>query len=351
MNNHIRCKIKIVTIIPYVYAVKGVLDSFTAFYVIISQKVMLQKSRVLVTGGAGFLGSHLCQRLLAQGHRVICLDNLYTGSLTLLKSCQNNPNFSFIKQDVCAPMSFEIDAIYHLACPASPLHYQRDPLFTIQTSILGSLRVLNLAKEDRIPVLFASTSEVYGDPMVHPQPETYWGNVNPIGLRACYDESKRCAETLFMDHHRQHQVDIRIARIFNTYGPNMSINDGRVISNFIVQALKNEPLTIYGSGTQSRSFCYVDDTITGLIQLLEKPYHSPVNLGHPEEKTILEIAQTIIRLTQSQSTINYLPEVIDDPKQRCPDIRLAQTEFNWEPKIDLITGLEKTIHYFKQLTA
>ncbi len=303
---------------------------------------------VLVTGGAGFLGSHLCQRLLEQGQQVFCLDNFYTGTEQNLKQCLKYPGFEVIHQDVCKPISLEVDAIYHLACPASPVHYQRDPIQTTKTSVLGALNALELAKNLRIPVLFTSTSEVYGDPHVHPQREEYWGNVNCAGPRSCYDEGKRCAESLFMDYHRMHQVDIRIVRIFNTYGPQMCAEDGRVVSNFIVQALKNEPITIYGNGEQSRSFCYVDDMIEGFLRLMNKSNcHTPINIGNPVEKSMNEMAQIVLSLTVSASKIAYLPLPIDDPKQRCPDITKAKAELGWEPKVDLTTGLQKTIAYFQ----
>lgn len=310
------------------------------------------KKRVLVTGGAGFLGSHLCERLLTQDWEVLCVDNFYTGTQNNLYNLLSYPHFQLLEQDVCDPIHVEVDAIYHLACPASPVHYQRDPIKTTKTSVLGTLHLLELARHLQVPILYTSTSEVYGDPTQHPQQETYWGHVNSIGPRACYDEGKRCAESLLMDYHRQHQVDIRIARIFNTYGPKMAANDGRVISNFIVQALNNEPLTVYGNGQQTRSFCYVDDTISGLIKLMAcADYHLPVNIGNPNEKTMKEIAETIVTLTGSRSPIHYHPLPIDDPKQRCPDITRAKTLLQWEPQVDLMTGLKKTIHYFQhQLT-
>lgn len=308
------------------------------------------RKRALITGGAGFLGSHLCEQLLAQNWDVLCVDNFYTGTQNNLYALLSHPHFTFLEYDVCDPIvtAVEIDAIYHLACPASPIHYQRDPIKTTKTSVLGALHLLELARHLDVPILYTSTSEVYGDPTEHPQKETYWGHVNSIGPRACYDEGKRCAESLFMDYHRQYQVDVRIARIFNTYGPKMSADDGRVISNFIVQALHNEPLTLYGDGNQTRSFCYVDDTVSGLIKLMECPNsHLPVNIGNPIEKTMLEIAETIIKLTDSDSPIAYHPLPIDDPKQRCPDITRAKTILHWEPQVDLITGLKKTIHYFQ----
>lgn len=309
---------------------------------------MTIKSRALVTGGAGFLGSNLCTRLLNQGWEVLCLDNFYTGTKHNLTNLLKHPNFELIRHDICYPISVEVDAIYHLACPASPVHYQRDPVQTTKTSVLGALNVLELARRLHVPVLLSSTSEVYGDPHVHPQREDYWGNVNSIGPRACYDEGKRCAESLFMDYHRQHNVDIRIARIFNTYGPHMSAHDGRVVSNFIVEALRDQPITIYGNGAQSRSFCYVDDLITGLILLMEKAnLHTPVNLGNPVEKSMNELATIVINLTQSASQISFHPLPIDDPKQRCPDISKAKKELGWEPKVDLNTGLKRTIEYFQ----
>jgi len=310
---------------------------------------MMKRQRALVTGGAGFLGSHLCQRLHNQGWEVLCLDNFYTGSNQNVESLVDHRGFEIIRHDICYPISLEVDAIYHLSCPASPPHYQRDPIQTTKTSVLGALNILDLAKRLRCPVLFSSTSEVYGDPHVSPQREDYWGNVNSVGPRSCYDEGKRCAESLFMDYHRMHQVDIRIARIFNTYGPHMAHDDGRVVSNFIVQALTHQPLTIYGNGEQSRSFCYVDDTIAGLMSLMEKKnLHIPVNIGNPNEKTMKEIASLILQLTNSPSKIAYHPLPIDDPKQRCPDISKAKVELGWEPKIELTSGLKKTIDYFQQ---
>ncbi len=311
---------------------------------------MKSNKKVLVTGGAGFLGSHLCKRLIEMGHRVICLDNFYTGKEQNIASLIDLAEFELVEQDVCQPISVKADAIFHLACPASPVHYQRDPIQTTKTSVLGAINVLELAKQLSIPVLFTSTSEIYGDPHVHPQREDYWGNVNCAGPRSCYDEGKRCAETLFMDYHRMHQVDIRIVRIFNTYGPYMCQNDGRVISNFIVQALRNEPISIYGNGEQSRSFCYVDDQITGILKLMDKPKcHTPVNIGNPVEKTMNEIANIILEITKSSSKMVYHPLPIDDPKQRCPDITRAQEELGWTPQVDLITGLKKTIHYFENI--
>lgn len=310
----------------------------------------MKKKRILVTGGAGFVGSHLCAQLLADGAHVFCLDNFYTGREANLQALIRDPAFEIIQHDVCEPFAttLQVDAIYHLACPASPIHYQRDPIQTTKTSVLGTLNVLALAKQYHIPVVFTSTSEVYGDPIEHPQQETYWGTVNPIGPRACYDEGKRCAESLCVDYYRQHRVDVRIARLFNTYGPHMSPNDGRVISNFIVQALNNAPLTLYGDGQQTRSFCYVDDTVAGLRQLMahtEDPF--PFNLGNPVEKTVSAIADLIIQLTNSQSACVFHPLPTDDPKQRCPDITRAQHILQWEPRTTLEAGLVKTIDYFR----
>lgn len=316
---------------------------------IISLKTSLSRHKALVTGGAGFLGSHLCQRLLSNGWEVLCVDNFYTGSQKNIQPFLDNPHFELIHHDICYPLSVKVDAIYHLACPASPVHYQRDPIQTTKTSVLGALNMLSLAERLHAPILFSSTSEVYGDPHQHPQREEYWGHVNSIGPRACYDEGKRCAESLFMDYHRQHQVDIRIARIFNTYGPNMCAEDGRVISNFIVQALQNKPLTIYGDGSQSRSFCYVDDLISGLILLMEKGHHLPINIGNPVEKSMNEIASLVLELTQSKSVITYHSLPLDDPKQRCPDISKARAELGWEPMVPLLAGLKKTIAYFQEL--
>lgn len=307
---------------------------------------------ILVTGGAGFLGSHLCHQLIEQGHHVTCLDNLYTGRRVNIQPLLGNDRFQFVEQDVCAPYTPKtpIDQIYHLACPASPPHYQKDPIQTTKTSVLGTLNMLELAKNYQSTILFSSTSEVYGDPLQHPQHESYWGHVNPIGIRSCYDEGKRCAETLCMDFHRQYQVDIKIARIFNTYGPNMCPQDGRVISNFIMQALQNKPITLYGDGSQSRSFCYVDDNINGLMKLMQsKHYHQPINIGNPIEYTVAEIASTIIQLTNSRSTLSYLPLPQDDPKQRRPDITTAKQILDWQPHIDLTLGLQKTIAYFEKI--
>lgn len=307
--------------------------------------------RILVTGGAGFLGSHLCERLLEQGHDVLCVDNFFTGTKRNLFSMLNNPRFELLRHDVTFPLYVEVDEIYNLACPASPIHYQFDPVQTTKTSVHGAINMLGLAKRVKAKILQASTSEVYGDPKVHPQREDYWGHVNPIGARSCYDEGKRCAETLFFDYHRQHKVRIKVARIFNTYGPRMHPNDGRVISNFIVQALQNQPITVYGEGKQTRSFCYVDELIDGLIRLMSSgdDFVGPVNLGNPTEFTILEAAQKVIELTGSRSKIVFRPLPQDDPMQRKPDITLAKEKLGWEPKISLEEGLKKTIAYFDEL--
>jgi UDP-glucuronate decarboxylase len=306
--------------------------------------------RILVTGGAGFIGSHLCRKLLGLGHEVICLDNYFTGSKKNVVDLIPHPYFELVRHDVTWPMHFEVDEIYNLACPASPIHYQYDPVKTNKTSVMGAVNVLELAYKVKAKVLQASTSEVYGDPLIHPQPESYWGNVNPIGVRACYDEGKRCAESLFMDYHRQYDIDIKIARIFNTYGPNMNPSDGRVVSNFIVQALSGQEITIYGQGTQTRSFCYVDDLVTGLMLLMnaQAKITGPVNLGNPVEFTILELAQKVIEMTGSNSKLVFKPLPQDDPTQRKPDITLAKETLIWEPKIFLEEGIEKTIAYFKE---
>ena len=307
--------------------------------------------RVLVTGGAGFIGSHLCERLLAEGHDILCVDNFYTGSKRNIAHLIGNPFFEALRHDVTFPMYVEVDEIFNLACPASPIHYQNDPVQTTKVSVHGAINMLGLAKRLRIPILQASTSEVYGDPSVHPQVETYWGNVNPIGPRACYDEGKRCAETLFFDYHRQLNLEIKVARIFNTYGPRMHPNDGRVVSNFIMQALKGQPITIYGDGQQSRSFCYVDDLVDGLIRLMrtDRSVTGPINLGNPVEFTILELAEEIIGLTNSKSVIERRPLPVDDPRQRQPDISRARQTLGWNPGVPLRDGLRRTIDYFDDL--
>ena len=305
---------------------------------------------ILVTGGAGFLGSHLCERLLNQGHEVLCLDNFFTGRRKNVAHLAENPNFELIRHDVVDPFKFEVDRIYNLACPASPVHYQYNPIKTVKTSVMGAINCLGLAKRVGARILQASTSEVYGDPEVHPQPESYRGNVNPIGLRACYDEGKRCAETLFFDYHRENKVDIRVVRIFNTYGPRMLPDDGRVVSNFIVQALKGEDLTIYGDGSQTRSFCYMDDLLEAMIRTMEHDdIVGPINIGNPNEFTIRELAETVLEKVQSSSKLVESPLPSDDPTQRKPDISLAQKVLQWEPKIQLDQGLGKTIPYFKDL--
>jgi UDP-glucuronate decarboxylase len=305
--------------------------------------------RILVTGGAGFLGSHLCERLLNDGHEVLCVDNFFTGRRSNIARLLNNPYFEMLRHDICFPLYVEVDEIYNLACPASPIHYQFDPVQTTKTSVNGSINMLGLAKRLKIKILQASTSEVYGDPAVHPQPETYWGNVNPVGFRACYDEGKRCAETLFFDYHRQHKLKIKVARIFNTYGPRMYPNDGRVVSNFIIQALRGEDITIFGDGLQTRSFCYADDLVDGLIKLMDSSddFTGPVNLGNPVEFSILQLAEMVVKLTGSSSKIVFKPLPSDDPKQRQPDIALAKEKLNWLPVMQLEEGLNKTIGYFK----
>jgi UDP-glucuronate decarboxylase len=309
------------------------------------------RKRILVTGGAGFLGSHLCERLLNEGNEVLCLDNFFTGTKENIIHLMDNHRFELIRHDVELPIHLEVDEIYNLACPASPIHYQYNPIHTTKTSILGALNMLGLAKRQKAIIMQASTSEVYGDPEVHPQPETYWGNVNPIGFRSCYDEGKRCAETLFFDYYREHKLKIKVARIFNTYGPRMHPSDGRVVSNFIIQALKGEEITVYGDGMQTRSFCYVDELIDGFIRLVASPdeFTGPVNLGNPAEFTIRELAEKVIEMTGSKSKITYKPLPHDDPKQRQPDITLAKKELNWVPKIKLDNGLVKTIEYFDTL--
>ncbi|WP_156384595.1 MULTISPECIES: UDP-glucuronic acid decarboxylase family protein [unclassified Devosia] len=309
--------------------------------------------RVLVTGGAGFLGSHLCERLVAEGHDVICADNFYTGSKGNIAHLRGNPRFELLRHDVTFPLYVEVDRIFNLACPASPVHYQRDPVQTTKTSVHGAINMLGLAKRVGARILQASTSEVYGDPEVHPQTEDYWGRVNPIGPRACYDEGKRCAETLFFDYHRQHRLDIKVMRIFNTYGPRMQPDDGRVVSNFIVQALKGEPITIYGDGSQTRSFCYVDDMIEGMFRLMETgpDFPGPVNVGNPGEYTMLELAELAIRLTASRSELVFMPMPPDDPRQRQPDITLARDRLGWAPTVELEAGMIRTIAYFRELLA
>ena len=304
--------------------------------------------RVLVTGGAGFLGRHLCQHLLNNGHEVICVDNFFTGTKRNIVDLLDNPYFEVIRHDICFPLYIEVDEIYNLACPASPVHYQHDPVQTTKTSVHGAINMLGLAKRIKAKILQASTSEVYGDPDVHPQNESYWGRVNPIGIRSCYDEGKRCAETLFFDYFRQHSLRIKVVRIFNTYGPFMQLNDGRVVSNFIVQALKNEPITIYGDGDQTRSFCYVDDLVDGLVRMMDTPddFTGPVNVGNPGEFTIRQLAEKVIDMTGSRSELVFYPLPSDDPRQRCPDINLARHMLDWEPKIRFEDGLVNTISYF-----
>ena len=309
------------------------------------------RKRILVTGGAGFLGSHLCERLVAEGNDVLCVDNYFTGRKDNVASLLGKPNFEAMRHDICFPLYVEVDEIYNLACPASPIHYQFDPVQTTKTSVSGAINMLGLAQRVRAKIFQASTSEVYGDPTVHPQTEDYRGNVNPIGPRACYDEGKRCAETLFFDYHRQHKLRIRVVRIFNTYGPRMHPNDGRVVSNFIVQALKGDPITLYGNGSQTRAFCYVDDLIEGWVRLMAAPddVTGPINIGNPVETTVAELAHKIIALTGSRSKIEHRPLPVDDPTQRCPDISRAKSLLGWEPKVPLETGLKKTIEYFDRL--
>ena len=310
---------------------------------------ILERDRILVTGGAGFLGSHLCERLIGEGKSVLCVDNYFTGSRDNVSHLLSNSNFEIMRHDVTFPLYVEVDKIYNLACPASPVHYQHDPVQTTKTSVHGAINMLGLAKRLNARIFQASTSEVYGDPDVHPQTEKYWGNVNPIGQRACYDEGKRCAETLFFDYHRQHRLPIKVARIFNTYGPRMHPNDGRVVSNFIVQALKGEPISVYGDGSQTRSFCYVDDLIEGFLRFMETPdaVTGPLNLGNSGEFTMLELAEKIIRLTGSSSHIEHKPLPPDDPRQRRPDISKAKSLLNWEPLVPIDVGLERTIAYFR----
>jgi UDP-glucuronate decarboxylase len=306
-------------------------------------------SRILVTGGAGFIGSHLCDSLIDQGHDVLCVDNLFSGNKDNIRHLIGHPYFEFVRHDIIHPFFAEVDQIYHLACPASPIHYQYNPIKTIKTSVIGTINLLGLAKRVKARILLASTSEVYGNPSLHPQPETYWGNVNPIGIRSCYDEGKRVAETLMMDYHRQNGVAIRIVRIFNTYGPRMAVNDGRVISNFIVQALRGGEITVYGDGKQTRSFCYVSDLIAGMTKMMEgNGFVGPVNLGNPRESTILEIADQILSMTGTHSRVIFKPLPSDDPERRCPDISLARKKLGWEPGISLEMGLERTIAYFKE---
>jgi UDP-glucuronate decarboxylase len=307
--------------------------------------------KILVTGGAGFLGSHLCARLVKDGHDVLCVDNFFTGSKRNLEPLLGNPYFELMRHDVTFPLYVEVDQIYNLACPASPVHYQYDPVQTTKTSVHGAINMLGLAKRVKARIFQASTSEVYGDPEVHPQHESYWGRVNPIGPRSCYDEGKRCAETLFFDYHRQHNLDIKVVRIFNTYGPHMHPNDGRVVSNFIVQALRGEDITIYGQGTQTRSFCYVDDLIEAFVRMMgtARGFTGPVNIGNPCEFTMLELAENVLRLTGSSAKLVFMPLPADDPKQRQPDIALAKAELRWEPKVQLQDGLKETIAYFRKL--
>ena len=307
--------------------------------------------RILVSGGAGFIGSHLCTRLVNEGHDVICLDNFFTGSKDNIKHLMGNHHFEVVRHDVTYPYSAEVDEIYNLACPASPIHYQHDPIQTAKTSVMGAINMLGLAMRLDAKILQASTSEVYGDPIIHPQPESYWGNVNPVGYRSCYDEGKRCAETLFMDYYRQNQTRIKIIRIFNTYGPRMLPNDGRVVSNFIIQALNNEDITIYGDGKQTRSFQYIDDLIEGMVRMMdtEDDFTGPINIGNPNEFTVLELAERVIRMTGSTSKIVFKPLPTDDPKQRQPDIKLAKEKLGWQPTVELEDGLKRMIEYFKNV--
>lgn len=312
---------------------------------------MNDPENILVTGGAGFLGSHLCERLLKEGHDIICLDNFFTGTKNNVAHLLRNPHFELMRHDVTFPLYVEVDQIYNLACPASPVHYQHDPVQTTKTSVHGAINMLGLAKRTKARIFQASTSEVYGDPEVHPQPESYWGKVNPIGPRSCYDEGKRCAETLFFDYQRQHNLEIKVVRIFNTYGPRMHPNDGRVVSNFIVQALRGQDITIYGNGQQTRSFCYVDDLIEGFVRMMQSPadFVGPVNMGNPGEFTMLELAEKVLKLVGGKSKLTFHPLPTDDPKQRQPDITLAKGKLGWEPKVALEDGLKETISYFRKL--
>ena len=307
--------------------------------------------KILITGGGGFLGSHLCEKLLKAGNEILCVDNFFTGAKSNIVHLLDYRYFELIRHDVTFPLYLEVDGIFNLACPAAPIHYQRDPVQTTKTSVIGAINMLGLAKRLRVPILQASTSEVYGDPLIHPQPESYAGNVNPIGPRACYDEGKRCAETLFFDYRRQHNLPVKVVRIFNTYGPRMQINDGRVVSNFIIQALRGEPLTVYGDGSQTRSFCYVDDLVEGMVRAMDSrpEFSGPVNLGNPGEFTILELAEKVVAMTGSKSTIAFKPLPENDPTQRQPDISLAKKELGWQPEVPLDDGLEKTIPYFEEV--
>jgi UDP-glucuronate decarboxylase len=309
------------------------------------------RKKVLITGGGGFIGSHLCERLLNEGNEVLCVDNFFTGEKDNIVHLISNPFFEVLRHDITFSLYVEVDEIYNLACPASPIHYQFDPVQTVKTAVHGAINMLGLAKRLKAKILQASTSEVYGNPAVHPQPESYWGSVNPIGLRSCYDEGKRCAETLFFDYHRQHKLKIKVARIFNTYGPRMHLNDGRVVSNFIIQALKGEEITVYGDGSQTRSFCYIDDMIEGLIRLMDTPddFTGPINLGNPSEISILELAEKVLRITGSKSKIAFKSLPQDDPVRRCPDITLAEEKLGWQPMASLEEGLEKTIGYFNKV--
>ncbi|NWF51606.1 MAG: SDR family oxidoreductase [Nitrospirae bacterium] len=309
------------------------------------------QKRILVTGGGGFIGSHLCEKLLNAGNEVLCVDNFFTGAKGNIAHIMNNPYFEVLRHDITFPLYVEVDEIYNLACPASPIHYQLDPVQTVKTAVHGAINMLGLAKRLKIKILQASTSEIYGNPAVHPQPEAYWGSVNPIGIRSCYDEGKRCAETLFFDYHRQHKLRIKVARIFNTYGPRMHLNDGRVVSNFIIQALTGKEITVYGDGTQTRSFCYVDDMIDGLIKLMNSAddFTGPVNLGNPHEISIIDLAEKVLKITKSRSKILHKPLPQDDPVRRCPDITLAKKRLGWLPKTSLEEGLKKTVEYFKKI--